>query len=512
VLLLRRAVKLKRKQLERRNGEDDEVVQKQVAMLHAREGWREQTRDRRLAKPIPVTVIVGVLGAGKTTLIRRVIESVRDFSLGVVVNDFAALNVDGAMIQTSMEEVRHARGATMSKPAVVELSNGCVCCSLSHGLEEAIQSLEGPVDYILVETSGITDPAAMVSIIEQQLSRSVRLDSVVLVTDADRWTLAAVSRDTDFADVVLLNKIDLMDSISIEEAKVKLSKNADVVCCSFGNVPLERILDVERIEPQREAFGRIMQSQKDRLRQGGYRISESGGNLIQRKKEKLQMNQSHDLAFESIVFESDEPFSLASLQKVLIDQRFANRIARLKGSANFREVPSHCFEFQISGSGRISISGKRNRFGPVKMALACILRGEKGIGGEFDLALKQACRTFQCTQEPANLKFENGNIELLPCEFQGVSFLRLNGLKSFAMSEEELQRKYNVNLGAAQKTLAKSINLAQKVCFIGLPTDDGILIPSENLFKHSEFHKILEDGIQTAFNVDFQAVKHCRCD
>ena len=152
----------------------------------------ENRRMNRSSKILPVTLVTGFLGSGKTTLLRKLLpQQGLGFRLGAVVNDFAELNVDADIV----------RRIGVPSSQVVELTNGCICCNLAADLKQAVwrmlQSAEGSgsgsatpadVEYLLVETSGITDPMSIIATLEEAFGKMtrVRLESVVTVVDIDK--------------------------------------------------------------------------------------------------------------------------------------------------------------------------------------------------------------------------------------------------------------------------------------------------------------------------------------
>jgi G3E family GTPase len=156
--------------------------------------------------PIPVTVLGGYLGAGKTTLVNHVLRESDGSRIAVLVNDFGALAIDADLI-------RSRDGDT------IQLTNGCICCSLAAGFADAmfgIRALQDPPDRVLVEASGVSDPLAVAQYAHLP---GFRLDSVIVLADAetvrtkadDRFVGRHVREQLAHADLVLLNKVDLVD-------------------------------------------------------------------------------------------------------------------------------------------------------------------------------------------------------------------------------------------------------------------------------------------------------------
>ncbi|XP_062188233.1 uncharacterized protein LOC133891521 [Phragmites australis] len=171
------------------------------------------------ASPVGVTVITGYLGAGKSTLVNYILNEQHGKRIAVILNEFGEeIGVERAMINEGQG------GALVEE--WVELANGCVCCTVKHNLVQALEQLvqrKERMDHILLETTGLADPAPLVSILwlDDQLESSIRLDSIITVIDAKNFRLQIDEHKNSssfpeafhqiaFADVVILNKIDLV--------------------------------------------------------------------------------------------------------------------------------------------------------------------------------------------------------------------------------------------------------------------------------------------------------------
>ena len=193
--------------------------------------------------PIPVTVLTGFLGAGKTTLLNRLLRGAAGKRYAVIVNEYGELGIDGSLVIGAEEEV-------------YELNNGCVCCKLRGDLLRVVSNLvrrPGRFDGILIETTGLADPAPVVQTFyfDDLLRQHTRLDSVICVADARH--LPAQLRDLPEAgvqlaqaDLVLLNKVDLADDSMLFEAERavrQLNPTVELQRSVQGDIALERLLD-----------------------------------------------------------------------------------------------------------------------------------------------------------------------------------------------------------------------------------------------------------------------------
>lgn len=192
---------------------------------------------------IPVTVLTGFLGAGKTTLLNRLLRGTAGRRYAVIVNEYGELGIDGSLVVGAEEEV-------------YELNNGCVCCKLRGDLVRIASNLvrrPGGFDGILIETTGLADPAPIVQTFyfDDLLRQHTRLDSVICVADARH--LAAQLRDAREAgeqlaqaDLVLLNKADLADADKLAEAErlvQQINPMVELQRSVHGDIPLEQLLD-----------------------------------------------------------------------------------------------------------------------------------------------------------------------------------------------------------------------------------------------------------------------------
>ncbi len=164
----------------------------------------------------PVVIVTGYLGSGKTTLLRKIIDE-SEKKLAIIMNEFGELGIDGTVIK--------GRNIDM-----IELSGGCVCCSMTGELEAAVREIMEKVkpDSIIIETTGVAEPDALVDDISQNLPQ-VRLDSIVTIVDADAMhrfpSIGHTGRvQIEMGDIILINKTDLVDKEVLAEVHNKIKE------------------------------------------------------------------------------------------------------------------------------------------------------------------------------------------------------------------------------------------------------------------------------------------------
>ena len=203
------------------------------------------THPSKIDTRIPATVVTGFLGSGKTTLINRILREQHGRKIAVIVNEFGAISIDGQLVVNDGNE------------QLVEFNNGCLCCTVRGDLIETLGRLQeraGTLDAILIETTGLADPAPVASTFfaADEVKAGIRLDAFVTVVDAvnlerNLEQSNEAMEQVAFSDVVLINKMDLVSSEqmgAIERRVRALNPMAKIYYTSNAEVDLSRIIDV----------------------------------------------------------------------------------------------------------------------------------------------------------------------------------------------------------------------------------------------------------------------------
>ena len=269
--------------------------------------------------PVPILLVAGFLGAGKTTVVNHLLAHAQGRRIAAVVNDFGAINIDAELIAGASD-------------GVVSLANGCICCTLEGDLLRTLATLlrrDPRPEYIVIETSGIADPADIVrNLMDPVIFREAPLETVLCVVDATQPLAklddALLKSQLRAADIVALSKVDLVDDVARAALRhaVRAARPAAVVVDAInGEVPTALLFPADPDHVPREVSPR--RPAEDR--------------------------------FETLSWTSDRPLSLPKLQAAIA--RLAPKLARAKGLFETVEQPGRQMVFQLAGGRATLVPG-----------------------------------------------------------------------------------------------------------------------------------------------------------
>ena len=346
-------------------------------------------------EPIPVTIISGFLGAGKTSLLNHILNADHGLRVAVLVNDFGEINIDAELI------------SGVSGESTINLSNGCICCSIRDDLLEATVQLiqrPDPPEYIVVETSGVSDPMAVsLTFMARELRSGARVDSMLTVVDSeqidqvDRKHRELALDQIAMADIVVLNKVDLVN----DEKRGKLADfvkdlvpRARILETTHGKVPLDLVLGVGTYDLRRFSgkSGLDVHVHAD----GEVHDHDHAHDL----EDEHHHARDHTLAFNTWSYTTDKPLSHQAVRHAM--RTLPTTIYRAKGFVYLDDIPS--------GKGIVHVVGQRVRlitsepWGDEKPGTRLVFIGEYGGIDASELQSRfEACQSTEKTRQDAIL-------------------------------------------------------------------------------------------------------------
>lgn len=485
-------------------------------------------------------------------MLNHVLSNKHNLRIAAAVNDFAETNIDAQIVKKNRD---HGE--------VVELTNGCLCCSISSELKSAVWSLLqqadiGKIDYLVIETSGVSDPLATISTLEQEYGKMyrIRLDAVVTVVDTDALVIgiesgaegesalksAAADSQLRCADVVLLNKKDLVSEDQLRRAREFISElvpGAQVYACHKCAVPLHYLMEVREISSGEQVVSH-------EVVESAYSISTTGGSMNQERQRRLKekgvaatFTHIKQDEFSSFVFESLRPLRLGHFQAFL-GKNFPRGVTRVKGTVWFEENRSHLYSFHMSGRQRYEItpcaSAGESLVGSFSVQLVII--GRSIHPGEIQAVLEESlapeskppCAGETTSSPPPppptdstsmdrvhSLIQADKRFEFIPHNDTNTTFVdfRLTGCVEYGVSVQEAQAIHGIKFDKMNLDLASRVNGSSRpLCLLPVFLPTGFQVCRYAVHKEAPFD-ILWDLVREIagrlVTEYFRAVGFCKC-
>lgn len=359
------------------------MTAKTIATAQLQNGASAESMDAS-KHGLPVTIITGFLGSGKTTLLNHILTNQDGIKTAVLVNEFGEVGIDNELLITTGDD------------NMVELSNGCICCTINNDLLEAVYKVlerADKIDYLVVETTGLADPLPVaLTFLGTELRDLTRLDSIVTVVDAENYSLdlfnsQAAYNQIAYGDIILLNKMDVVDEADADLLEVKLrdiKSDARILRTDHSKVPLPLILSVGLFESDKyfkeeksaeveghdhsshdrhEGHDHSAQKHDEHGHEGHAHSSHDEHEGDEHTEDHSDCDHDHGKCehdhdhsshshldidgFTSVSFDRDQPMSIRKFQHFL-DNQLPAAVFRAKGILWFDESPKR-HVFHLSG-------------------------------------------------------------------------------------------------------------------------------------------------------------------
>ena len=300
---------------------------------------------------IPATILTGFLGAGKTTLLNRILHEPHGYKIAVIENEFGEENIDNEILLRDSNE------------QIIEMNNGCICCTVRGDLILALSALmqrkqAGEIDFdrVIIETTGLANPGpvAQTFFVDEEVSLYYMLDAVVTVVDARHAmqqldTHEEAQRQVGFADKILLSKTDLVQPSEVQILRHRLSHmnpRAPISVAHFGEISIAEVLDLKgfNLNAKLEIDPEFLLEQADELGSNHVEHNSCEPDCKHDHEHQVTQQHRHDNAHDhhhahhsddiaAFVFKSTRPFHTAKLDEFLggLIQVFGPRLLRYKG-------------------------------------------------------------------------------------------------------------------------------------------------------------------------------------
>jgi G3E family GTPase len=297
-----------------------------------------------LIQGLPVTIITGFLGSGKTTLLNHILTQQQGLKTAVLVNEFGEIGIDNELILSSDDDI-------------VELNNGCICCTINEDLVKTVHKIlerREQIDYLVVETTGVADPLPVaVTFLSAELRGKTRLDSIITLVDCDNFYTEAQKNSTaayqqiTYGDIILLNKTDLVTSEVVDRIEQQINQHradAKIIRTVKGKVSLPLILSVGLFASDRYFEEETKDSDHSHEH---HHHSEHDHEHHHQGKHHDHSHHLEEDSFTSLSFETEQPLDIRKFQ-YLLDNQLPEEVFRAKGILWLKGSPARHI-FHLSG-------------------------------------------------------------------------------------------------------------------------------------------------------------------
>ncbi|MDB9538705.1 CobW family GTP-binding protein [Anabaenopsis arnoldii] len=286
---------------------------------------------------MPVTLITGFLGSGKTTLLNQILKNKQDLKVAVLVNEFGDINIDSQLLVSIDEDM-------------MELSNGCICCTINDGLVDAVYRVlerEDRIDYLVIETTGVADPLPIIlTFLGTELRDLTNLDSIITLVDAEAFDAEhfqseSALKQITYGDIILLNKVDLATPAKLQEVEdyiYEVKAGAKILHTQYGEVPLPLLLDTD-LTPKQDYLSIVEEDE--------HKGHDHHHHHHHHEHHHHHSDHLDNDGFVSISFQSDRPFDVHRFEAFLTEE-MPPGVFRAKGILWFDDSDLRHI-FQLSG-------------------------------------------------------------------------------------------------------------------------------------------------------------------